>query len=88
MGLATIPEAIEDIKAGKFVIVVDDEDRENEGDLIMAAEKVTAEAINFMARHARGLICMPCNGQRLDELKVPMMVVNNTAKLGTAFTVS
>ncbi len=88
MGLATIPEAIEDIKAGKFVIVVDDEDRENEGDLIMAAEKVTAEAINFMARYARGLICMPCNGQRLDELKVPMMVVNNTAKLGTAFTVS
>ena len=88
MGLATIPEAIEDIKAGKFVIVVDDEDRENEGDLIMAAEKVTPEAVNFMAFHARGLICMPCNGQRLDELKVPMMVVNNTAKLGTAFTVS
>jgi 3,4-dihydroxy 2-butanone 4-phosphate synthase/GTP cyclohydrolase II len=88
MGLATIPEAIKDIKAGKFVIVVDDEDRENEGDLIMAAEKVTPEAINFMAVHARGLICMPCNGQRLDELKVPMMVVNNTAKLGTAFTVT
>jgi 3,4-dihydroxy 2-butanone 4-phosphate synthase / GTP cyclohydrolase II len=88
MGLATIPEAIEDIKAGKMVIVVDDEDRENEGDLIMAAEKVTPEAINFMAVHARGLICMPCSGQRLDELKVPMMVVNNTAKLGTAFTVS
>ena len=59
MGLATIPEAIEDIKAGKFVIVVDDEDRENEGDLVMAAEKVTPEAINFMAVHARGLICMP-----------------------------
>jgi 3,4-dihydroxy 2-butanone 4-phosphate synthase/GTP cyclohydrolase II len=88
MGLATIPEAIEDIKAGKMVIVVDDEDRENEGDLIMAAEKVTPEAINFMAVHARGLICMPCNGQRLDELKVPMMVANNTAKLGTAFTVT
>jgi 3,4-dihydroxy 2-butanone 4-phosphate synthase/GTP cyclohydrolase II len=88
MALATIPEAIEDIKAGKFVIVVDDEDRENEGDLIMAAEKVTPEAINFMAVHARGLICMPCNGQRLDELQIPMMVVNNTAKLGTAFTVS
>jgi 3,4-dihydroxy 2-butanone 4-phosphate synthase / GTP cyclohydrolase II len=88
MGLAKIPEAIEDIKAGKFVIVVDDEDRENEGDLVMAADKVTPEAINFMAVHARGLICMPCNGQRLDELKVPMMVVNNTAKLGTAFTVS
>jgi 3,4-dihydroxy 2-butanone 4-phosphate synthase / GTP cyclohydrolase II len=88
MALASIPEAIEDIKAGKFVIVVDDEDRENEGDLVMAAEKVTPDAINFMAIHARGLICMPCCGQRLDELKVPMMVVNNTAKLGTAFTVS
>jgi 3,4-dihydroxy 2-butanone 4-phosphate synthase/GTP cyclohydrolase II len=88
MGLATIPEAIEDIKAGKFVIVVDDEDRENEGDLIMAAEKVTPEAVNFMAVHGRGLICMPVTGQRLDELKIPMMVVNNTAKLGTAFTVS
>jgi 3,4-dihydroxy 2-butanone 4-phosphate synthase/GTP cyclohydrolase II len=63
MGLATIPEAIEDIKAGKFVIVVDDEDRENEGDLIMAAEKVTPEAINFMAVHGRGLICMPVTGE-------------------------
>ena len=69
MGLATIPEAIEDIKAGKFVIIVDDEDRENEGDLVMAAEKVTPEAINFMAKHGRGLICMPMTGQRLDELK-------------------
>ncbi|HTY81905.1 MAG TPA: bifunctional 3,4-dihydroxy-2-butanone-4-phosphate synthase/GTP cyclohydrolase II [Dehalococcoidales bacterium] len=88
MALSTIPEAIEDIKAGKFVIVVDDEDRENEGDLVMAANKVNADAINFMAKYARGLICMPCNGQRLDELKVPMMVINNTAKLGTAFTVS
>jgi 3,4-dihydroxy 2-butanone 4-phosphate synthase/GTP cyclohydrolase II len=88
MGLATIPEAIEDIKAGRFVIVVDDEDRENEGDLVMAAEKVTPEAINFMAVHARGLICMPVNGERLDELKIPMMASNNTAKLGTAFTVS
>jgi 3,4-dihydroxy 2-butanone 4-phosphate synthase/GTP cyclohydrolase II len=88
MGLATIPEAIEDIKAGKFVIVVDDEDRENEGDLIMAAEKVTPEAINFMAVHGRGLICMPVTGERLDELRIPMMTSNNTAKLGTAFTVS
>jgi 3,4-dihydroxy 2-butanone 4-phosphate synthase/GTP cyclohydrolase II len=88
MGLATIPEAIEDIKAGKFVIVVDDEDRENEGDLVMAAEKVTPEAINFMAVHGRGLICMPITGERLDELKIPMMTSNNTAKLGTAFTVS
>ncbi len=88
MGLSTIPEAIEDIKAGKFVIIVDDEDRENEGDLSMAAEMVTPEAINFMAKHARGLICMPVIGERLDELNIPMMVQNNTAKYGTAFTVS
>jgi 3,4-dihydroxy 2-butanone 4-phosphate synthase/GTP cyclohydrolase II len=88
VGLATIPEAIEDIKAGKFVIVVDDEDRENEGDLIMAAEKVTPEAINFMAKHGRGLICMPVTGERLDELKIPMMTNNNTSNFGTAFTVS
>jgi len=88
MGLATIPEAIEDIKAGKFVIVVDDEDRENEGDFIMAAEKVTPEAINFMAVHGRGLICMPVTGERLDELKIPMMASNNTSHFGTAFTVS
>ncbi len=88
MGLATIPEAIEDIKAGKFVIVVDDEDRENEGDLVIAAEKVTPEAINFMAKYGRGLICAPLTGQRLDELKVPMMVANNTSKFTTAFAVS
>jgi 3,4-dihydroxy 2-butanone 4-phosphate synthase/GTP cyclohydrolase II len=88
MGLSTIPEAIEDIKAGKFIIIVDDEDRENEGDLAMAAEKVTPEAINFMAKHGRGLICMPVIGKRLDELNIPMMVQNNTAKFGTAFTVS
>jgi 3,4-dihydroxy 2-butanone 4-phosphate synthase/GTP cyclohydrolase II len=87
MGLSTIPEAIKDIKAGKFIIVVDDEDRENEGDLIMAAEKVTAEAINFMAKHARGLICMPVMGERLDELKIPMMVGDNTSKFSTPFTV-
>jgi 3,4-dihydroxy 2-butanone 4-phosphate synthase/GTP cyclohydrolase II len=87
MGLSTIPEAIEDIKAGKFIIIVDDEDRENEGDLIMAAEKVTAEAINFMAKHARGLICMPVMGERLDELKIPMMVGDNTSKFSTPFTV-
>jgi 3,4-dihydroxy 2-butanone 4-phosphate synthase/GTP cyclohydrolase II len=88
MALATINEAIDDIRAGKFVIVVDDEDRENEGDLIMAAEKVTAEAINFMAVHGRGLICMPMTGERLDELKIPMMASNNTSRFGTAFTVS
>jgi 3,4-dihydroxy 2-butanone 4-phosphate synthase/GTP cyclohydrolase II len=87
MGLAAIPEAIEDIKAGKFVIVVDDEDRENEGDLVMAAEKVTADGINFMAKYGRGLICMPMTGERLDELKIPMISSNNTSKFGTPFTV-
>jgi 3,4-dihydroxy 2-butanone 4-phosphate synthase/GTP cyclohydrolase II len=88
MAFATIPEAIEDIKAGKFIIIVDDENRENEGDLAMAAEKVNAEAINFMAKYARGLICLPITGQRLDELKIPLMVQENTAKFSTAFAVS
>ncbi len=88
MGLSSITEAIKDIKAGKFVIVVDDEDRENEGDLVLAAEKVTAEAINFMVVHARGLLCLPMIGKRLDELRIPMMVTENTAKFSTAFTVS
>jgi 3,4-dihydroxy 2-butanone 4-phosphate synthase/GTP cyclohydrolase II len=88
MGLASIAEAIEDIKAGKFVIIVDDEDRENEGDLALAAEKVTAKAINFMAKHARGLICLPIIGKRLDELGIPMMVGENTSKFSTAFAVS
>ncbi|MBN1177470.1 MAG: bifunctional 3,4-dihydroxy-2-butanone-4-phosphate synthase/GTP cyclohydrolase II [Dehalococcoidales bacterium] len=88
MGLATIPEAIEDIKAGKFVIVVDDEDRENEGDLVIAAEKVTAESINFMAKYGRGLICMPVTGERLDALRIPMMVSNNTSKFTTPFAVA
>lgn len=84
----TIPEAIEDIRQGKFVIVVDDEDRENEGDLIMAAEKITPEAVNFMSMHGRGLICVPMMEQRIEELKLEMMVENNTARLGTRFTVS
>jgi len=88
MGLASIPKVIEDMKAGKFIIIVDDEDRENEGDLAMAAEKVTTEAINFMALHARGLICLPITGKRLDELKIPLMVQNNTSRYSTAFTVS
>jgi 3,4-dihydroxy 2-butanone 4-phosphate synthase/GTP cyclohydrolase II len=88
LSLATISEAIEDIKAGKFVIIVDDEDRENEGDLTIAAEKVTPEAINFMAKHGRGLICLPVIGERLDELHIPMMVRDNTSKFTTAFTVS
>ena len=88
MGLSSIPEAIEDIKAGKFIIIVDDEDRENEGDLAIAAEKVTDEAINFMTKHARGLICLPIIGQRLDELGIPLMVGDNTSRFSTAFTVS
>lgn len=88
MALASIPEAIEDIKAGKFIIIVDDEDRENEGDLALAAEKATPDAINFMAKYGRGLICMPIIGQRLDELQLPMMVQDNTSLHGTAFTVS
>ncbi len=86
--IASIEEAIADIKAGKFVIVVDDESRENEGDLIMAAEKVTPEAINFMAVHARGLICAPMTGERLDALKIPLMVSENTSAHTTAFTIS
>jgi 3,4-dihydroxy 2-butanone 4-phosphate synthase/GTP cyclohydrolase II len=88
MALSTISEAIEDIKAGKFVVIVDDENRENEGDLAMAAEKITPEAINFMAKEARGLICLPIVGKRLDELKIPPMVQENTAQFSTAFTVS
>jgi 3,4-dihydroxy 2-butanone 4-phosphate synthase/GTP cyclohydrolase II len=88
MGLAKIAEAIEDIKQGRFVIIVDDEDRENEGDLALAAEKVSAQAINFMAKHGRGLICLPATGERLDNLQLPLMVDENTCKFGTAFTVS
>ncbi len=84
----TIEEAMEDIKAGKMIIVVDDEDRENEGDLLMAAEKVTADDINFMAKHARGLICMPIEGGRLKELNLQPMVARNTETHQTAFTVS
>jgi len=85
---SSIEEAIEDIRKGGMVIVVDDEDRENEGDIIMAAEKVKPEDINFIASHARGLICVALEGERLDELKLSMMVQENTAKMGTSFTVS
>ena len=88
MGLATIPEAIEDIEAGKMVIIVDDESRENEGDLAIAAEKVTPELINFMAKEAKGLICLPIIGQRLEELRIPIMVQDNTSRFSTAFTIS
>ncbi len=83
-----IEEAVADFAAGKMLIVVDDENRENEGDLIFAAEKVTPEAINFMAKHARGLVCVPLTAQRLSALDLHPMVSDNTAKLGTAFTVS
>lgn len=88
MSLSPIPEIVEDIQAGKFVIIVDDENRENEGDLAIAADRVTPEAINFMATHARGLICMPIIGKRLDELRIPPMVQENTSKFTTAFAVS
>ena len=88
MPLSPVEGAIEDIKSGRMVIIVDDEDRENEGDLAMAAEMVTPEAINFMATEGRGLICVPMMGQRLDQLRLPMMVQDNTARLSTAFTVS
>ncbi len=84
----TIDEAIDDITNGKIVILVDDEDRENEGDLCMAAEKVTPGAINFMARHGRGLICLSLTPERVEELKLPMMTDDNTSPFGTAFTVS
>jgi 3,4-dihydroxy 2-butanone 4-phosphate synthase / GTP cyclohydrolase II len=83
-----VDEGVEEIRAGRILVVVDDEDRENEGDLVMAAEKATPEAVNFMARHGRGIICMPMLGERLDELQIGMMVSDNTAPLGTAFTVS
>jgi 3,4-dihydroxy 2-butanone 4-phosphate synthase/GTP cyclohydrolase II len=84
----TIDEAIEDIAKGKMVILVDDEDRENEGDLCLAAEKVTSSAINFMAKHGRGLICLSLTPRRVEELKLPMMTEANTSQFGTAFTVS
>ena len=88
MPLARVEDALEDIRQGKMVILVDDEDRENEGDLCMAAEKVTAEAINFMAREGRGLICLSLTEQRADHLGLPLMVQDNSSSFGTAFTVS
>ncbi len=86
--LGRIEDAIEDIRQGRFVIIVDDENRENEGDLAIAAEKVTPDVINYMAREGRGLICLPIIGERLDQLGVPLMVQENTSKNCTAFTVS
>jgi len=88
MCIVTVEEAIEDIRNGRMVIVVDEEDRENEGDLTMAAEKVTPEAINFMATHGRGLICLPMTGERLETLRIPEMVSRNESLFKTAFCVS
>ena len=85
---APIEDAVQAIRDGRIIIVVDDEDRENEGDLTIAAEKVTPEVINFMARHGRGLICMPMTGERLDQLEIPLMVEKNTTSFNTAFCVS
>jgi len=85
MRFSSIEQAIEDIRAGKLIIVVDDADRENEGDLVLAAEKVTPDAINFMAKYGRGLICMPCDSERLKELKIGNMTDNNTSEQETAF---
>ncbi len=88
MKFNTIEEALKDIKNGRMVILVDDEDRENEGDLTMAAEAVTPEAINFMATHGRGLICLSLTAERVEELQLPMMTTDNTSSFGTAFTLS
>ncbi len=85
---ATVERAVRAVKAGKIIIIVDDEDRENEGDLMIAAEKATPEIVNFMAKHGRGLICMPLTKDRLKELHLPLMVQDNTAPFQTAFTVS
>src|SRR5579863_6695022 len=88
MPLATIEEAIADVRAGKMLIVMDDEDRENEGDLFLAADLTTPEAINFMTKLGRGLICVSMAGDRLDDLHIPMMVSDNTSRFETAFTIS
>ena len=85
---ATVPEVIKDLRRGRMIVLVDDEDRENEGDLMMLAEKVTPDAINFMARYGRGLICLTLTDEKADKLNLPLMVRNNTSKFETAFTVS
>src|SRR2546422_5132037 len=85
MSFATVPEAVEEIRAGRMIVVVDDEDRENEGDLTVAAEKCTPEIINFMARYGRGLICLALTEERLDYLRIPLMTQQNTSLYGTAF---
>jgi 3,4-dihydroxy 2-butanone 4-phosphate synthase/GTP cyclohydrolase II len=84
----SVEQAVQDVQAGRMIIIVDDEDRENEGDLMVAAEKITPEIVNFMTKHGRGLICLPLTRERLDELQLPLMVADNTARYQTAFTVS
>jgi len=86
--IVSVEQALDAVRAGRMIIIVDDEDRENEGDLMVAAEKVTPEIVNFMARHGRGLICLPLTRERLDQLQLPLMVSENTARFQTAFTVS
>ena len=88
MPVSTIEEAIEDLRQGRMIILLDDKNRENEGDLCMAAEKVDPEAINFMARYGRGLICLPMTEERVEQLGLTMMVSDNTSPFGTAFTVT
>ncbi|MDE2565898.1 MAG: 3,4-dihydroxy-2-butanone-4-phosphate synthase, partial [Burkholderiales bacterium] len=88
MSMAPIPELVAELAAGRMVILVDEEDRENEGDLVLAAEHVTPEAVNFMARHARGLICLTLTRERCERLQLPPMASRNGTKHGTAFTVS
>src|SRR5215470_16069785 len=85
MPFVPIPEAIEEIRAGRIIVVVDDEDRENEGDLTVAAEKATPEIINFMATYGRGLVCLALTPERCDQLRLPLMSPNNTSNFGTAF---
>src|SRR5579864_145299 len=88
MPFSSIPEAIEDFRAGRMLVIVDDEDRENEGDVTIAAEKITPDVINFMAKHARGLICLSLSAEICDQLNLPQMSSRNTSRLGTAFTES
>ena len=88
MPIENIEAALEDLRQGKMIILVDDEDRENEGDLVIASEKITPEAINFMAKEGRGLICLSLTEERADHLELPLMVQDNSSSFGTAFTVS
>ena len=88
MKFATVEEAVKDIQRGRFIIMVDDEDRENEGDLVIAAEKITPQRLNWMIKNARGILCVPVDGKRLDELRIPLMVENSNDRFKTPFTVS